>query len=278
MNLLNLAERGWRFLRRQREIWRRPETRAFWRLKNALGPLPRHQPGRIDIWGWDLEFVDAASCLSAFESIVVQGWYDFVTDNPRPYIIDCGSNVGLSVLHFQRLFPRAEIVAFEPDPVICRTLRRNLEANQASRVQVVEAALWDGGGELAFAPDGADGGRVAGSGREDRDVSVKAVRLRDYLHKPVDLLKMDIEGAETRVLADSATHLDNVRRLVLEYHVLAQGDSTLPQLLTLLAAAGFRCYLHAEGPRIDFRHPPQRTSPWLDQFLMIYAGRQWDIR
>ena len=215
--------RGYRFLKRRWYRWQGPEARALRQLKRSLGHLPRHQPGHVCIWGWELEYVDAASCLSAFDFTVVRNWLDFGSSHPSPRIIDGGANIGISVLNYKRLFPQARITAFEPDPDICAVLRRNLKTNRAEDVEVIEAALWDTETELCFESDGADGGRIDLGQRGSSSIWVRTHRLVDYLNESVDMLKLDIEGAEGRVILDCGNHLRVAKNLVLEYHTFAGG-------------------------------------------------------
>src|SRR5688500_10055596 len=53
--------------------------------------------------------------LHACREIFVREIYRFETDIRNPVIIDCGSNIGLSVLYFHKSYPGARILAFEPD-------------------------------------------------------------------------------------------------------------------------------------------------------------------
>jgi FkbM family methyltransferase len=276
MQIATFLSNSLRFLNRYWSAWHTPAAKALRHLRRCLRGFPRYQTGRVKVWGWDLQFVDAASCMSAFEIIVVRDWYNFKNTNPSPYILDCGSNIGISVLNFKRLFPDSEIVAFEPDPKICQTLRRNLEINHAANVSVVEAGLWDQAGEMIFESDGADGGRICASNNKEEKRPISTVRLVDYLHKPVDLLKLDIEGSETRVLMDSAPYLERINKIIIEYHVISKAVPNLSKLLSVLEDNGFRYYINSDGSWIDFYHLPKPINTWLDQCLMIFAQRSWE--
>jgi len=271
----NLVARGYRYLQRRLREWQRPEARALRQLKRSIGSLPRYQPGRVKVWGWDLEFVDSASCISGFDYIVVRRWNDFETENPQPYILDCGANIGISVLHYKRLFPNATIVAFEPDPQVCTVLRRNLRVNGATDVEVVEAALWDTEGEMPFGADRADGGRLEVSDGSKTLQLVKTQRLVEYLNQPVDLLKMDIEGAEGHVIPDCSDHLQHVKNITIEYHAISGREQDLHKILGTLAENGLRYFINSYGNWITLIRPPVSDALSIQQYVLISATRSW---
>src|SRR5205085_2620863 len=116
-----------------------------------------------------------------------------------PRIIDCGANIGLSSLYFKRLYPAARITAYEADPEIHGILSENLRRNGAADVESVNAAVWTQNGMINFLCEGADSGTLSelAGALNGTDRSVPSIRLRDVLAgETVDLLKIDIEGAE----------------------------------------------------------------------------------
>ena len=88
----------------------------FFLLQRELLPLPLRQSGRINAFGWDIEFVSGPAVLANLQFQVLKRINDFSPENEAPLILDIGSNIGISVLHYKRLFPKARIIAFEPDP------------------------------------------------------------------------------------------------------------------------------------------------------------------
>jgi predicted O-methyltransferase YrrM len=56
--------------------------------------------------------------------------YRFNSLITKPLILDCGANVGVSVLYFKRLYPDAEIIAFEPDEDVFAILKQNYEESK----------------------------------------------------------------------------------------------------------------------------------------------------
>lgn len=275
MTQQNLAKRALRYVDRHLRAWTIPEARSLWRLRRLIGGMPRHRPGHVKVNGWDLGFVDAASCISAFDYIVLRKWLDFIPRTCRPRILDCGANIGISVLHYKRLFPEARITAFEPDPQICEVLRRNLRINGASDVEVIEAALWDSEGELEFACDGADGGHLNDVVGSDKNTLVRTQLLSGYLNEPIDLVKMDIEGAEGRVILEAGRCLHNVASISLEYHVVADRPQDLDSLLSTLSKSGFRYYVNSFGDWHSLTSGHAAPGLPFEQLLMISAKHNW---
>jgi hypothetical protein len=74
-------------------------------------------------------------------------------------------------------------------------------------------------------------------------VDVRTARLRNYLTTPIDFLKLDIEGVEYEVLKDCKDLLPNVKNLFIEYHVMAEEEQKLDEILSWVSAAGFRYYI-----------------------------------
>ncbi len=120
----------------------------------------------------------------------------------------------------------------------------NLQSNGAADVEVVQAAVGTGSGTVRFHPDGADGGAVASTPvtAATPAIDVPAVRLRDILERErIDLLKLDIEGAEADVLDDCAPQLHRVTALHVEVHEFDPVHRRSPRLFALLERLGFSC-------------------------------------
>jgi FkbM family methyltransferase len=258
------------------------DNKALEELQRKLADVPRYTRGAVSANGWQLSYVDAPALISCFETIVVKRWNDFVARREAPYILDCGANVGITVLHYKKLYPKARIVAFEPDKEICDVLRENLTANGAGDVEVVEAAIWTSIGEQTFLSEGADGSRlVSEAGVEGQAVgssyTVPTLRLADYLSgEPVDFIKLDIEGAECDVLSDCAELLGNVQSLAIEFHLMNQSPQKLGPALSVLADAGFHLSINSYGEWVDLAHPAREKGPGdlsFDQYLLVCAWR-----
>jgi FkbM family methyltransferase len=228
--------------------WMRLASDADYRRRtierHRLEKLPPYAPTVTTLMGSPFEIVDAPSFLEMYEGIWQRQIYRFLPQNPRPFIIDGGANVGVSVRFFKEQYPGCSIVAFEPDDNLFKVLERNVRRAGYQGVELVPRALWTEAALLPFFSEGSDAGRVAREG-DPRPRSVRAVRLRDYLDRSVDLLKLDIEQGELAVLEDCADRLMNVQNLFVEYHGEEGVPQKLPRLVALLSDAGFRLNLHA---------------------------------
>jgi len=224
-----------------RRLAGRPHPHGLeWGERRALERMPRFTTGMVPLFGEPFVYADGASFLSAHEEIFRRGIYTFRSSTEKPFVIDGGANVGLASLFFKRLYPECEILAFEADPAIASVFEANLSTRQWSSVELRREALWDFDGVVRFAADGADGGRVG----EDAGIEVPAVRLSEVIgDRQVDFLKLDIEGAETRVLVEAEDTLPQVRRMFVEYHAPAGQPGHLSTLLAVLERAEFRTYL-----------------------------------
>jgi len=236
------------------------------RLKSA----PRYQSMTTNLLGFPVKIVDAYSFLAMAREIFGEHIYRFKPTSSTPYIIDGGANIGLSVIYLKQLYPTAQVLAFEPDHEIYEVLNANV--GHYSNVRTVKAALWSSNGSLQFMAEGSWAGRLCQPGDEST-YCVPTVRLWEYLDRPIDLLKLDIEGAEAQVLFDCADRLWSVDHLFFEYHSFAGQRQELPRLLTLLEELGFRIFI--EG--YVRKHPfiaPELTPNSMDLQLNIFGIRE----
>jgi len=137
------------------------------------------------------------------------------------HILDLGANAGYSALYLAGLHPDAEIACVEPVPSNLVTLRETIRKNRLN-VKVIDAAVseTDGSSPL-FIMDSADSaGLSERQAVEVLEVQTKTVDsiLRELGWSRIDLLKIDIEGAEQALFKDSPAWLDRVSHIVGELH------------------------------------------------------------
>ena len=240
-----------------------------------LRRLPPQTPTITRLYGRPLAILDAISFLSLVDQIFNRRVYATRMSGPAPLVIDGGANIGLSVLYFKRLYPHCRVIAFEPDPAAFAALRYNVESFALKAVELHERALWTAATELDFSAFCDLSGRVVAP-QTANTTTVQAVRLRDWLHEPVALLKLDIEGAETAVVVDCADRLGLDEPAFIEYPSFANAPQSLHRLLTTLSEASLRYQIREEyGAPAPLIEQPTRLG--MDMQLDIYAYRPKEV-
>jgi FkbM family methyltransferase len=203
-------------------------------------------PGWADVAGFRMRYLEAEWLRYLYREVFAEREYWFATDGARPVILDCGSNIGMSILFFKALYPDAEITAFEPAPWACAAIEETIRANDLRDVTLHNAALAETDGTLELFHDPSHPGSAAMSVYRERmpgePVRVPAVRLSRHVTKPVDFLKLDVEGSELSVLRDLAASgaIAQVSQMVIEFHHhLSPTVDNLSECLAILEQQGF---------------------------------------
>jgi hypothetical protein len=145
-------------------------------------------------------------------------------------------------------------------------------------ISLLNKGLWKKEGKIYFNEEGADGGsileKVNCHSLNTKTVEIEIISLRQYLNKPVDFLKIDIEGAESVVLEDCKDLLKNVQRIFVEFHSKVDDIQNLGCILNILTTSGFRYYIES-GTSIFSFHPfiKRRLLNNYDNLLSVFAYR-----
>jgi len=236
--------------------------------------LPRHREVTVELAGRPFRVPDPLSFYWSYKEIVEDRIYDFPDPAGAPRILDLGANCGLSALFFLLRYPEARLTCVEADPALFAILRENLRtADFERRIRFLSAAVSPTAGEVEFHAAGADSGRLFPHETLPSETRrVPAVRLDELLHEPVDLLKMDIEGAETEVLLAS-NQLQAAARLFVEYHSFTGQPQRLDELLACLRRNGFRTWIQTQYcPALPFHEI--RPHADMDLQLNLFAERK----
>jgi FkbM family methyltransferase len=144
-----------------------------------------------------------------------------VDDLPPPAtILDLGSNMGASLIYFRLRYPEARIVGVEADPFLFPTLERNIA--QFPGIELANVGVAAATGEATFFRNAQSwASSLKPLWEATAQITVPTRSLEDLLadfHIPeLDLLKIDVEGAEWDVLS-SFRQLDRIRSIVGEVH------------------------------------------------------------
>ena len=197
------------------------------------------------------------------------GEYWFASGKSDPTILDCGSHIGLSVAWFKRCFPKARIIAFEPDPQNFRLLEANVAINGFEGVELLNLAVSSRRGTARLFGDFAGAAPMAsahslrqewGTQRSEQWILVNTVPLADYITGPIDYLKLDIEGMETEVMTSIKQQLDLIQAVGLEFHGTGgQARADEEDLVRLLRESGFEVSLTPKSRSIF----PSEINAWV---------------
>lgn len=162
----------------------------------------------IDTFGWAYHLPPAELDRRGFQTI----W-------------DLGSNVGYTVAHLAQLCPSAHIVGVELDADNAAVARLNI-APWGERCELIQAAVWTEDGTLNYRREVGQeyGFRVAPLASEgsEPNASAPAISLNTLLQRDsagqIDYVKMDIEGAESRVLRENTEWAASVQAIKVELH------------------------------------------------------------
>ena len=253
------------------QFWRKPtadKLRALrYRLKTGLWnhfcpqiPLPT----RLPHGGWWLARNDLLSD-AVFARICDGSDVKFLERFLREAttVVDIGAHLGFyTLLMSSRVGTQGHVLAFEPSPREFRHLRTHIRINRRANVRLENAALADRSGSMELFLTGPPGTTGNSLRRPQvncvQSVTVPVVTLDEYLSKTdiqeVDLIKLDAEGAELKILSGAGGLLSRSRRPLILCEVndpviAAYGwEHRGEDVIEFLETKGFRWYgLNADG-------------------------------
>ncbi len=159
------------------------------------------------------------SDVTTFEQVFVRRAYHLAPGFEPGWILDAGANIGLSAVFFADRYPEARILAVEPD-------RRNFEllahnVRDYANIRPIHAGLWNRRVPLRIVNP--DDEPWAFRVEESRDGDgLAAITVEEALEAlgadRIDLLKLDVEGAEWKIMGQSQGWIEHVRAIVAELH------------------------------------------------------------
>jgi len=187
-----------------------------------------------------INFFSLNELLFIFREIFIDKNYKFNSKKKCPFIIDCGANIGLATLYFKSLYPNSHILAFEPSEKNFKALSTNVAANNLKNVTTIKKALYNSIKQIQLCSPGSIASTIMfGSGIETCHTDL----LSSYIDTEVDLLKIDVEGAETSVLKDLSQNnkLNLVKEIIIEYHhSVGMKENNFYTIISLLDSHNFK--------------------------------------
>jgi FkbM family methyltransferase len=221
---------------KQRSRWRRSTVRVRVRIGGTEFPV----------------HIGAHTDLEVLYEIAVAGEYDELPSTDAKVIVDLGAHIGLATLRLLAANPGARVLAVEADPYLIGQLRDNVAGLP---VTVVNAAVSARSGPRVFYRSDVFswGNSLKPTMPQQTPVTVRGETFSDLLAEAgvthVDLLKLDIEGAEWEVFARGFP--PSVDAVVGEIHA---SDGRGPRALVDVLAKGMTIRIGRESDSLLLFH------------------------
>ena len=171
-----------------------------------------------------LTFVARKEDWSGVREIFIKGEYEILDtllkDIEAPLVLDLGANIGGFALRAFRRWPKATVISVEAAPDTFEILERNRRLNENLDWRVVQAGIWKSDCELVLDRRNISIGHRVAEGQEGeriRSLTLSSL-LNDVGWQDIDLIKMDIEGAEAEVVPTVPDVLARTSILIIEVH------------------------------------------------------------
>jgi len=170
-------------------------------------------------------------------------------------VVDIGANIGMISLFASHLVgPQGAVISFEPNPLCCQRIQSLIQRNGISNVTLLQAALSDRPGtlELKVNPEHTGTATLTPIPTKDQGAYSQRfsvdVKLGDAVlgeGRPIQLIKIDVEGFETNVLRGCRGIMQRWKPAIVTEAVkehLERAGSSLEDLFSLMQAEGYAGY------------------------------------
>ena len=167
------------------------------------------------------------SDIPTFDQVFINQEYNFATSKPPNIIVDAGANIGLSSVYFASRYPESRIISIEPEKSNFELLKKNVAPYP--NIIPLQAALWDKNEEISLVDPGFGKWGFMTVKKENQEerlcnllhqvpgMTVDRI-MQDYSIPRIDILKIDIEGAEREVFHDTSLWIEKVDVIIVELH------------------------------------------------------------
>lgn len=176
---------------------------------------------------YNVSYTNSDEFYELKKEIFGENCYYLELDKDDPIIVDAGAHIGLTVLYFKLMFPKARIKAFEPIPDNFALLSKNVNQNQLENVELYQVVVAPKSGVLRIHEPIGEGAWKSGAGiiprgwkgiQDNREIKVEALGIQEIIQEEIDIFKMDIEGMEYEIIRNAGPQIRNVKNWLMEVH------------------------------------------------------------
>lgn len=201
---------------------------------------------------YKIYFFDIKHIAHMFFELFGLNVYYFKSKSDNPVIIDIGANIGDSIIYFKWLYPDCKIYAFEPLSRAYELLEKNIKENNFKDVFTHNVGLGSKEEKIKIFSDskGTSGSSTINKKTSQLNLTNNAQyeeivikRISSYKEiaklKEIDLIKLDIEGAEGFLFDDLKFLLPKTKKIILEFHVVPDiAENSFDKIVTILRSSG----------------------------------------
>lgn len=234
-------------IRYYRRLYRRSGIAAVWFLLQSKFQKRKKEGVRVGNMAHAVSLSNFQYDVTTLFQIFLKKEYDIRELNDASYVIDCGANIGLSAVFFANKYPNAKIIAIEPDEQNFSFLKKN--TSPYPNVTCLQRAIWSSSENLQVIDPGNGGWSL--QTRVSEEGSLKGITIDEIMDEydfpRIDLLKIDIEGAEKELFAHSfESWLSKTRVIAIELHDFIE-PGTSKSFFAAIQPYKFRTYSQGEN-------------------------------
>jgi FkbM family methyltransferase len=183
--------------------------------------IPGPEPVAVNLAGTELMVRPGTADLVALHDTFCGAYHRSPWALSRPLIVDLGANIGLTMVDYALTYPEARVYGVELDSANADLARRNT-AKFGSRCRVVTGGVSSRSGPIRYSAPVGDSVSFSLGGTPDRegrgltlDEALEELGVADEV---IDLMKIDVEGAEAQVLPTGGHWAERTMHLLVEVH------------------------------------------------------------
>lgn len=181
------------------------------------------------------------SDIACYRQIFMDGEYEIPIPFEPKIILDLGANIGLFALRMQEKFQHCRIIAVEPEIGNFKQLQKN--THKLKNIKTYNKAIWSHSGELFIEMSTNLGEWGASTTTSPSNQKIEAITINNLFElesiELIDVVKIDIEGAEEKVFENAEEWISKTRIIIIELHDWKTPGSSNPFIRSISKLENF---------------------------------------